>query len=227
MEEMSGATDQPSPTGGPGEESNRRVQKGEATRLHVVAVATELFSRDGFEATTIEAVLTAAGISKGALYHHFAGKDDLFEAVFVTIETDVIARVGAAAQGETTAAGALAAGCKAWLRLAGDPVVRRIVLIDAPAALGWHRWRELDEIYPLGLLRLGVGQLASEAGMAEDLVDGFAHVLLAAANELALLVAAAPDIEAALERANRTIDLLLGGLLPPRSPRRRPSRRPG
>jgi len=203
------------------------MPKGEATRLHVVAVATELFSREGYEATTIDAVLTAAGISKGALYHHFSSKEDLFEAVFMAVETDVIARVGAAAAGETTAAAALAAGCKAWLRLASDPVVRRIVLIDAPAALGWHRWRALDEIHPLGLLRVGVEQLAREGGMGEDLVDGFAHVLLAAANELALLVANAPDGDAALDRANRTVDLLLGGLLPTRAGKRGQPRRSG
>lgn len=191
--------------------------------MHVIAVATELFSRDGYEATTIEAVLTSAGLSKGALYHHFGGKEDLFEAVFVAVETDVMARVAAAAEGAATAGAALAAGCKAWLRLAGDPVIRRIVLIDAPAALGWDRWRALDEIYPLGILRVGVHQLAVEAGIDEDLVDGFAHVLLAAANELALLVANAPDGDAALDRANRTIDLLLGGLLPvPPAKKRQP-----
>lgn len=220
---MSGAEDRP-PIAGPRVEASRPAQKGEATRSHVIEVATELFSRDGYEATTIEAVLADAGISKGALYHHFAGKDDLFEAVFVAVETDVIARVGAAAEGATTAAEALAAGCKAWLRLAGDPVIRRIVLIDAPAALGWHRWRELDETYPLGLLRVGVHQLALEAGISEDLVDGFAHVLLAAANELALLVANAPDGDAALDQANRTIDLLLGGLLPDRPAKKRQPR---
>jgi AcrR family transcriptional regulator len=179
-----------------------------------VAIATGLFARDGFEATTIESVLAAAGISRGALYHHFGGKEELFEAVFAAVETEVVAQVGAAAAAETTAAGALAAGCKAWLRLAGDPVIRRVVLIDAPAALGWNRWRELDEYYALGLLRLGVQQLTLEVGIGEDLVDTFAHVLLATANELALLVANAPDVEPALDRANRTIDLLLASLLP-------------
>jgi AcrR family transcriptional regulator len=201
-------------------EQDGRVQKGEGTRLRLVAAATQLFARNGFEATTIEAVLTTTGISKGALYHHFNGKEELFEAVFGAVEADVVAKVSAAAAGETTAAGALAAGCKAWLRLAGEPVVRRIVLVDAPAALGWARWRELDEVHALGLIRLGVGRVAHEAGLDDALVDGFAHVVLAAANELALLVANADDAHTVLERANRTIDLLLAGLLPRPAPQR-------
>jgi hypothetical protein len=149
----------------------------------------------------------------------------LFEAVFAAVETNVIARVSAAAEAETTAAGALTAGCKTWLRLAGEPVIRRVVLVDAPAALGWKRWRELDELYALGLFRWGVQQMALDMGIGDDLVDGIAHVLLAAANELALLVANANHVELALDRANRTMDLLLGSLLPAApAPKRRRAR---
>jgi hypothetical protein len=119
-----------------GERPNRNVARGEATRGQLIAIATRMFAERGYEDTSIEAVLREAGVSRGSLYHHFASKEALFEAVAEEVETSVGAQTAAAASGVTSPVDALQAGSVAWIRLAGDPVVQRILLIDGPSVLG-------------------------------------------------------------------------------------------
>jgi AcrR family transcriptional regulator len=191
------------------------ARRGEATRSELIRVATGLFAERGFDRTSIEAVLGASDVSRGALYHHFTSKADLFEAVFAAVEDDVAKKLRAAAAGASDAAGALRSGCMAWVRLATDPVVQRIVLIDAPAVLGWRRWREMEESHALGLLKTALEAIANEGQLAADLVDTFAHALLASLNEIALLIAEAPDPREALRSSERTVDELLVRLIRP------------
>src|ERR1700743_1931347 len=132
---------------------NRNVERGQATRTHLVEVATQRFATLGYEGTSIEAVLAEPGASRGSLYHHFAGKDALFLAVLENVSTTVTAQVTGAMQDAGDQVAELRAGLLAWIRLAGDPVIRQVVLIDAPIVLGWQRWRELDEQGPLGFIR--------------------------------------------------------------------------
>jgi AcrR family transcriptional regulator len=194
------------------ERPNKNVARGEATRAHLIAVATRLFASSGYEDTSIEAVLQEAGVSRGSLYHHFTSKEALFEAVL----EDVGARVGAqttqAALEADGPAAALRAGCLAWIRLAGDPVVQRILLIDAPSVLGWKRWRALDE-RPLGMMKGALQAVADEGGLRPDLVETLAHVLLASIDEVALLVAGSDDPAAAMKAGAETIDELLRRML--------------
>src|SRR5580700_9763480 len=164
--------------GNPGERPNRNVARGEATRGQLVAIATRMFAERGYEDTSIEAVLREAGVSRGSLYHHFASKEVLFEAVAEEVETSVGAQTMAAASGSAGPVEALRAGFLAWIRLAGDPVVRRILLIDGPSVLGWERWRAMEERHALGLIR-GVLQAAAEAGhLPPEMADTMAHILL-------------------------------------------------
>src|SRR4029450_4226177 len=95
--------------------------------------------------TSIEAVLREAGISRGALYHHFSGKEALFEAVLEQVGADIATKLAAAARDASDPVEALRAGCHAWLRLARDPTVRRIVLVDALPVVGWGKWRGRGE----------------------------------------------------------------------------------
>jgi len=193
---------------------DRRFDRGQATRDLLVTEATRLFAERGFEATSIEAVLEATGVSRGSLYHHFKGKDALFAAVLDAEE----ARIGDATLRAAIPAGddpvaALRAGAMEWIRLAGDPVVQRIVLIDAPAVLGWERWREIEEQNALGTLKVAMQAAADEGRIDASLVDMFAHAILAAVNELALLIARAEDTAAAQRQAEVAVDELLGRLL--------------
>jgi AcrR family transcriptional regulator len=192
---------------------NKNVARGEATRAQLIAIATSLFASRGYEDTSIEAVLREAGVSRGSLYHHFAGKEALFEAVLDDVEVRVGGAVVAAAGEAAGPVAALRAGFLAWIRIAGDPVVQRILLIDAPSVLGWERWRAMEERHALGLIRATLQAVADGGSLRPDLVDVLAHVLLASVNEVALLVARSEDPDSAMTAGADAIDQLLQRLL--------------
>jgi AcrR family transcriptional regulator len=193
---------------------NRNVERGRATRAHVIEVATRLFAEHGYDGTSVEAVQASSGVSRGSLYHHFPGK----EALFLAVLEEVGARIGR--QGEEAARDAadpvdlLRIGGLLWIRNACDPVVRQIALIDAPAVLGWERWRALDEQGPLGLIRECLAYAAGTGRVEHRHVGVFAHIVLAAANEVALMIARADDPAAALADGESAfaefLDRLLG-----------------
>lgn len=195
------------------ERMNQNVARGAATRERLIEVATKLFAERGYEDTSIETVLEEASVSRGSLYHHFKNKEALFEAVLEAIEDDVGLRVMEAAAAATDPKAILRSGALAWVHLAGDPVVQRVLLIDAPAVLGWERWRALEERHALGLIRDVLGAIAEQGDLDADLIDVFAHVILASINEIALLVARSdrPDREA--ELGGDAIDEVLSRLL--------------
>ncbi len=207
----SGPAGQPGTAGQPGvaDRLNRNVARGEATRGQLVAIATRMFAERGYEDTSIEAVLREAGVSRGSLYHHFPSKEALFEAVAEEVETSVGAQTVAAASGSEGPVEALRAGFVAWIRLAGDPVVRRILLIDGPSVLGWERWRAMEEHHALGLVRTVLQIIADQGKVRPELVGTLSHVLLASVNEVALLVARSDDKEAAMQAGADAIDELL------------------
>ena len=192
---------------------NRRVEQGQATRRHLVDVATGLFAENGYERTSVEAVLSRAGVSRGALYHHFANKEALFEAVLKAVEADTALRLIAAAGDGSDPVDELRQGCAAWLSLVRDPVVQQVSLIDAPAVVGWERWREIDAEHGFGLLKEGLRAVAREGTIRAEGVDLLAHMLLAALMELALLIAQADDPDAVTAEARLVLDQLLTRLL--------------
>jgi AcrR family transcriptional regulator len=192
---------------------NKNVARGEATRGQLIAVATRMFAERGYEDTSIEAVLREAGVSRGSLYHHFASKEALFEAVAEDVEGKVGTQTVAASAGADGPVAALRAGFLAWIRLAGDPVVQRILLIDGPSVLGWERWRAMEERHALGLIRMVLEAAAGQAQLRPELTGTLAHVLLASVNEVALLVARSDDPQAAMAAGQDAIDELLRRLL--------------
>jgi AcrR family transcriptional regulator len=195
---------------------NRNVQRGQATRDHLILVATRLFAAHGYEGTAIETVLQESGASRGSLYHHFSSKETLFDAVLEDIEARVGRETLAAAKatGGTDPVEALRAGCVKWVRLASDPVVQRVLLLDAPSVLGWQRWRDMDEQHALGMIRGALQYIAQQGRLQPQLVDMFAHVLFASMNELALVIARAKDPASTSTSAEMAIDELISRLLP-------------
>jgi AcrR family transcriptional regulator len=159
--------------------ADKRLEKGQETRRAIIETATRLFAERGYAAISIETVLTACQISRGALYHHFASKEALLEAVLEAVEIDVTARVlaSSASAGSAPAAVQAQAGCEAFLDLTLDPIVRQIMLTDAPSVLGWDKWREIDERHAFGLMKAALEPAAREAGIPAALVDPFAHML--------------------------------------------------
>ena len=187
----------------------RRAAQGRATREQLIEVATGLFAERGYEETSIEAVLAAAGVSRGALYHHFAGKDALFEAVLEVVENGVTARLTAEITGAPDAVSAVESAALAWIEMAGDPVIQRIILSDAPSVLGLERWRAMNEEYSLGATRLLLQAVADEGRLSPDLVAPFALMLLGALDELAMAIARTDDREAALAAGRHAVRELL------------------
>lgn len=192
---------------------NKRVEQGQATRAALIELATELFATNGYDATAIPAVLDAAGVSRGALYHHFESKEALFEAVLESVEAQAMVKVTRAARGATDPLDGLRRGCSAYLAMCRDPVVRQISLIDAPAVVGWQRWREIDEQHAFGLVKAAIAAIAADGRVKPELVDVMAHMVLAALLEVALLVARADEGRLAIRRGQEAIDELLTALL--------------
>ena len=192
-----------------------RIEKGKATRAAIVAAARELFGEHGYDGTSIDAILRAIGMARGALYHHFPNKEALFDAV-LDAEIAAIAKASAnAARAARDPVESLRAGCGAWLRLALDPAVQRITLIDSPAVVGWTRWRELDELHTLGGLRSNIRHIARDGRIPADQVDLIANMLLAAVSEAALLIAKSDHPRRALKSGLAALDTLIDRLFAP------------
>jgi AcrR family transcriptional regulator len=205
---MSFMTEQQAATG-------KRAAQGRATRGQLIDVATGLFAAHGYEGTSIEAVLAAAGVSRGALYHHFAGKEALFEAVVADVTDRVTTELAGKVSELTDPVEALRTAALAWIALAGDPVIHRIVLLDAPSVLGWDRWRAMDDGRTLGAMRALLQAVSDSGRLPAELVDPFANMILAALDEMAMVVARAPDPETAVAEGGTAVEELLRRLLRP------------
>ena len=190
-----------------------RIEKGRETRERLIRTGRELFGERGYDDTSIESILDSAGVARGALYHHFATKQALFDAVLDGLVAEIADTAADAARKASDPVEGLRLGCSAWLRMALDPAVQRIALVDAPAVVGWTRWRELDELHTLGRLRANLHAIADEGRLPARQVDVLAHMVLASVNEAALLIARSDDPKAALRRGQAAVDTLLGRLV--------------
>ena len=187
-----------------------------------MASGRALFAERGFAGTAREEIVERAGVTRGALHHHFGTKQDLFAAVFEELEAELAARIAAAAMAGDDPRDQLRRGCHEFLDAALDPAVQRIVLLDAPAVLGWAAWRDVDARYGLGLVTEGLRAVfaAGPAGpgghkqgpAGPRAVEPLGHLLLAALNEAAMLVAGAPDPVVARAEVGAIVDQLLDSL---------------
>jgi AcrR family transcriptional regulator len=190
--------------------SPTQVERREATRAALVAAARPLFAERGYAGVGAEEIVRAAGVTRGALYHHFGGKEGLLEAVYREVEAEVTRQVvtGAAATAKDPL-DALRISTGLFLDACMKPEVQRILLLDAPAVLGWSRWREIAAEHGLGVVEAGLSAAMEAGQIAEQPVRPLAHVLMGALDEAAMLVGRAEDPEA----AKREVEATLGGLL--------------
>jgi len=191
-----------------------QAERSETTREALIAAARRLFAERGYAAVATEEIVRAAGVTRGALYHHFDGKRDLFEAVYERIEIDLAERIAAGALNAQASSPleAMRAGVEMFLAASTEPETQRIVLLDGPAVLGWDRWREIAAEHGLGLIEATL-QAAIDAGAIEDQpVRPLAHVLMGALDEAAMLVARAEDPTATRTEVSRTLETVLAGL---------------
>lgn len=191
------------------------------TRQTLIDVARVLFARDGYADTGTEDIVQQAGVTRGALYHHFIGKRDLFEAVYVDLQDELRDRILAAAgRREVDSIWVrIHRGTHEYLDHYMDPAVQRIVLIDAPSVLGWSRWRELDENYVLGLLKGALTQAAEQGSLAATSEpDVLAHLMLGVISEASHVIASADDVAEARREVGADVDRILESLrTPPRN----------
>ncbi len=189
--------------------------RSEATRQRLITAARALFGERGYAAVGTEEIVQAAGVTRGALYHQFRDKADLFAAVAEEVEAEIAERIaaGVAASGDDPLGG-LRAGAQLFLDVCAEPEVERIILLDAPAVLGWEAWRDLAGRYGLGLVQLAL-QGAMEAGaIVPQPVVPLAHVLIGALDECALYVSRAEDPATARHECTAILDRILRSLMP-------------
>lgn len=186
-------------------QSERRA----TTRRALLDAGRELFAERGFAAAGQEDIVERAGVTRGALSHHFATKQGLFRAVVESLETELADRIAGAALRGDTPMDHLRLGCLAFLDAALDPAVRRIVLLDAPAVLGWQAWRDMDTTYGLGLVSEALDHCMEAGLMTRRPIQPLAHILLAALNEAAMLVANAEDPVATRRAVGLEVEHLL------------------
>ena len=194
--------------------TNKQEARSRATREKLVVAARALFAQRGYAAVGTEEIVRAAGVTRGALYHQFrAGKEQLFEAVFEVVEAETTQRIAEVAlAGAADPVAALRAGARAFLEICAEPEIERVALLDAPAVLGWARWREIGFAHGLGLVAAMLQAGIDAGALAPQPVTPLAHLLLGALDEGALYVARADDADAARAEVVAVVDRLIDGL---------------
>ncbi len=190
----------------------RRQEYADATRHALVASARELFVAHGYAATSIEQVAREARLTRGALYHHFASKTDLFIAVFEQVETETMERLTGALATAADPWQAAMTALDAYLDVCLTPVYQRIVLEDGPVALGWQRWRALDQQHTLQRLEQILAALIAAGELRPQPTALLARIICAAAGEAAFAVADSDDPAALRDQAAQLLRELFAGL---------------
>ena len=192
--------------------SPSQAERTEATRAALIGAARALFAEHGYAPTSAEEVVRRAGVTRGAMYHHFRDKKALFRAVHEQIEEEMVMAIGQRIAGMSDPLEILVEGLDTFLDRCLDPEVARITLDEAPSVLGWLEWREIDAKYALGLVT-GVLRVAMDAEiLRRQPIEPLGHLLIAACGEAGLLIAAADDPRAARDEVRGPLIALLEGL---------------
>ena len=193
-------------------ERRANAERSAATRRTLIDVARKLFTARGYVDVGTEEIVRQAEVTRGALYHHFSDKRDLFRAVHEQVEEDMVARITEAMAGIEDPVELLIAANRRFLDLCTDPNWTRIPLIDAPSVLGWTEWRAADMRHGLGLATLALTAAMDAGSLRRTPVRPLAHLLLAAMGEAGLMIAQADDPEAERAEVEPTLVGLIEGL---------------
>ncbi|HKP43116.1 TetR/AcrR family transcriptional regulator [Mycobacterium sp.] len=196
--------------------SGRRTQaeRTAATRALLVGVARKLFAEKGFTEVSTQAIVAAAGVTRGALYHQFDDKAGLFAAVYEEVERDLVTDIARQIADDQPAdpLEAMRVGARLFLDRCSAPDVQQIVLIDAPAVLGWDQWRAVGLKYGLGVIEGMLAHAIAEGAIPEQPLRPTAHVLLGALDEAALFVSRATNRDQARTEMDAVCDRLISGI---------------
>ncbi len=198
-------------------ESKRRTQeeRSAATRDALISAARRLWGQRGYAEVGTPEIVTAAGVTRGAMYHQFADKAALFSEVVEAVEQDVMARMATivASSGGASPADAIRAAVDAWLEVSGDPEVRQLILLDAPSVLGWAGFRDVAQRYSLGMTEQLLGEAIKAGQLARQPVRSLAHVLIGALDEAAMVIATADDPKRARRETAQVLHRLIDAML--------------
>ncbi len=191
-----------------------QAERTAATRAQLLLAARKLFADKGFSEVSTQQIVADAGVTRGALYHQFADKADLFAAVYEQVEEELVADVVTAIAAENPAGTleAMQTGARLFLDHCSAPGVAQIVLIDAPSVLGWERWREVGIRYGLGIIEGMLTQAVAEGVVPAQPLRATAHVLLSSLDEAALYISRAADPDTARQDMYTVCDRLISGL---------------
>ena len=190
-------------------------EQSEATAAAVRAAARRLYAERDHRDVPLEEVARRAGVTRGAVYHHYGSRDGLFVAVHEDVQASVAAAVLAATAGLADPRDQLEAGCLAFLRASASDDARRIMLVDGPAVLGWERWRDVDAAHSARLLQEVLTELATAGRLRATSVPAATALLSGAMNEAAVWVAGADDPGRAVQEASEALSSLLEGIVGP------------
>lgn len=193
--------------------SKTQRERSEHTRAALVRAARDLFTERGYAETSTPEIVSRAGVTRGALYHQFADKLDLFRAVYEQVERELTLRIAGVVASQTDPVAAMRTGVETYLDACLEPDVRRIVLQEGVSVLGWTRKREIDESYGLGLIRYALQGLADAGHLRGRPLEPLAHVLFGAINESAMLLGHADDPAAEREGVESALHSVLDALL--------------
>ncbi|MGK5558817.1 TetR family transcriptional regulator [Actinomadura kijaniata] len=193
---------------------SRREQYSEETRTALLDAATRRFAEHGFAGTSLEDVASDIRATRGAVYHHFANKTALFQAVFERLEEEAVRQIAEAAGAHSDPWAAALTAQEKFLDQCCDPVYGRIVWQQAPIALGWERWNECEEKYGYGLVEEFVGELMAAGGLPEMPLEAASRVLFHVLGAAGMALAAAPEADKARVRAEygEVIGHIIAGL---------------
>jgi AcrR family transcriptional regulator len=194
----------------------RRTQadRSAATRDALVAAGRRLFAAKGFAEVPTDAIAAEAGVTRGALYHQFADKVALFDAVLSAVEADIATRLAeeAGAAGVSDPIEGMRYAARVWLEICVEPEIHRITLIDGPSVLGWARWREVCQQHVIGLVQAVLEQGMEMGRIRAQPVRALAHVFMGASDEAALYVAEAADRAQARAEMTEVLNRLIDGI---------------
>ncbi|WP_051309772.1 TetR/AcrR family transcriptional regulator [Desulfogranum japonicum] len=194
------------------ETGNKQDERSRRTSSRILTEARRLFAEYGFTGVSAEQIVATAGVTRGALYHHFDGKKGLFRAVLNQVQTEIEERVKNAVAQVQDPMEMLIAGNNEFLAACLDPGLQRILLTEGPAVLGWEEWRAVDEDHVQGKYRAFLAKLMDNGVLRPFPVDALAHIISGAANEAAFWAARAEDPETALAQAQSTMAEMIRAL---------------
>jgi AcrR family transcriptional regulator len=187
-------------------------ERREAARKAILDAARDLFGRVGFMGTSVDEIAARAGVAKGAVYHYFDTKEAILEAVFEEACAALARQVAAAARSASDALGAMSSGTRAYFKACAEGGTAQIVLRDAPAVLGWERWRAIDERYFGHAIHRGIENAVAQGLIEPQPIEPLARLIIGAINEGAAACAASRNPAAEGRRLSAALHCLLEGL---------------